>query len=241
MMPGMPERRTHDYVRHGTTTLFAAMNVADGTVITSLHRRHRAIEFKKFLTKIDHQVPDEFEIHLICDNYGTHKHPIIKTWLETHPRVKLHFTPTYSSWLNPVERFFGYVTADLLQRSDHRSVQALEADIRKWSGLEQRPQALRLDQDRRTDRFLSPGLVEITPRSSARLVFESLVRTLDQLLEPGEQLAADEGVAVGGLGVVADHEPFVFADLDLLDPKVPRNILVAAGPAQRRAHLRVGP
>jgi transposase len=132
MMPGMPEKRTHDYVRHGTTTLFAAMNVADGTAITSLHRRHRATEFKKFLTKIDTAVPNGLEIHLICDNYGTHKHPIIKTWLQTHPRVHLHFTPTYSSWLNLVERFFGYVTADLLQRSDHRSVQALEADIRAW-------------------------------------------------------------------------------------------------------------
>jgi transposase len=132
MMPGMPEKRTHDYIRHGTTTLFAAMNIADGTAITSLHRRHRATEFKKFLTKIDQQVPEGLEIHLICDNYGTHKHPIIKAWLEAHPRVHMHFTPTYSSWLNLVERFFGYVTADLLQRSDHRSVQALEADIRKW-------------------------------------------------------------------------------------------------------------
>jgi transposase len=132
MMPGMPERRTHDYVRHGTTTLFAALNVADGTVISSLHRRHRATEFKKFLVKIEDQVPAELAIHLICDNYGTHKHPIIKTWLADHPRVHLHFTPTYSSWLNLVERFFGYVTADLLQRSDHRSVQALENDIRKW-------------------------------------------------------------------------------------------------------------
>ncbi len=132
MMPGMPERRTHDYVRHGTTTLFAAMNVADGTVISSLHRRHRATEFKKFLIKIDAQVPKGLDIHLICDNYGTHKHPTIKTWLVDHPRVHLHFTPTYSSWLNLVERFFGYVTADLLQRSDHRSVQALEADIRNW-------------------------------------------------------------------------------------------------------------
>ena len=132
MMPGMPERRTHDYVRHGTTTLFAAFNTADGTVITSLHRRHRAVEFKKFLIKIDAEIPEESEIHLICDNYGTHKHPIIKAWLEAHQRVQLHFTPTYSSWLNLVERFFGYVTADLLQRSDHRSVRALESDIRKW-------------------------------------------------------------------------------------------------------------
>ena len=132
MMPGMPERRTHDYVRHGTTTLFAALNVADGTVITSLHRRHRATEFKKFLTKVDAEVPEDLQIHLICDNYGTHKHPIIKAWLEHHPRVHLHFTPTYSSWLNLVERFFAYVTSDLLQRGDHRSVQALEADIRAW-------------------------------------------------------------------------------------------------------------
>src|SRR5215210_7006757 len=91
MMPGMPERRTHDYLRHGTTTLFAAMNLADGTVISSLHRRHRAVEFKKFLTKIDEQVPEDLDIHLICDNYGTHKHPIIKTWLKAHPRVTLHF------------------------------------------------------------------------------------------------------------------------------------------------------
>ncbi len=132
MMPGMPERRTHDYVRHGTTTLFAAFNTADGTVITSLHRRHRASEFKKFLIKIEKTVPDDLDIHLICDNYGTHKHPVVKTWLAIHPRVHLHFTPTYSSWLNLVERFFGYGTADLLQRSDHRSVQALESDIRKW-------------------------------------------------------------------------------------------------------------
>jgi transposase len=132
MMPGMPERRTHDDVRHGTTTLFAALNVADGTVITSLHRRHRATEFKKFLTKVEAAVPEDLQIHLICDNYGTHKHPIIKAWLDQHPRVQLHFTPTYSSWLNLVERFFAYVTSDLLQRGDHRSVQALEADIRAW-------------------------------------------------------------------------------------------------------------
>jgi transposase len=132
MMPGMPEKRTHDYVRHGTTSLFAAFNTADGTVISSLHRRHRAIEFKKFLTKIDNQIPGQLDVHLVCDNYGTHKHPRVKRWLENHPRFTMHFTPTYSSWINQVERFFAYVTADLLQRSDHRSVQALEADIRAW-------------------------------------------------------------------------------------------------------------
>jgi transposase/transcriptional regulator with XRE-family HTH domain len=132
MMPGMPEKRTHDYVRHGTTSLFAAFNINDGTVISALHRRHRSTEFKKFLTKIDTEVPQHLEVHLVCDNYGTHKHPTVKKWLEAHPRFHMHFTPTYSSWINQVERFFAYVTADLLQRSDHRSVQALEGDIRAW-------------------------------------------------------------------------------------------------------------
>ncbi len=132
LMPGMPERRTHDYVRHGVTSLFAAFNTADGTVISSLHRRHRTIEFKKFLIKIDQQVPDQLEIHLICDNYGTHKSPAIKKWLAAHPRFHMHHTPTYSSWLNQVERWFGHLTDDLLRRGDHRSVQALERDIRAW-------------------------------------------------------------------------------------------------------------
>ena len=132
MMPGMPEKRTHDYVRHGTTSLFAAFNTVDGTVISSIHRRHRSIEFKKFLTKIDAEIPAGLDIHLVCDNYSTHKSPTVKKWLEAHPRVTMHFTPTYSSWINQVERFFAYVTADLLQRSDHRSVQALESDIHNW-------------------------------------------------------------------------------------------------------------
>src|SRR3954454_7435027 len=132
MMPGMPERRTHDDVRHGVTSLFAAFNTADGTVISSLHRRHRAVEFRKFLAKIDAQVPEHLEVHLVCDNYGTHKSPTVTAWLARHPRFHMHFTPTYSSWINQVERFFAYVTTDLLQRSDHRSVQALEADIRRW-------------------------------------------------------------------------------------------------------------
>jgi len=132
MMPGVPERRTHDYVRHGTTSLFAALNVADGTVISSIHRKHRAVEFKKFLAKIDKEVPQHLGVHVICDNYSTHKHPSINTWLANHPRFHMHFTPTYSSWINQVERFFAEITRELLQRSDHRSVQALEKDIRNW-------------------------------------------------------------------------------------------------------------
>jgi transposase len=132
MMPGMPEKRTHDYLRHGVTNLFAAFNTANGTVISSIHRRHRAIEFKKFLNKIDQTVPAGLDVHLVCDNYGTHKSPTVKAWLAKHSRFHIHYTPTYSSWINQVERFFGYITTDLLQRSDHRSVQALEADIRSW-------------------------------------------------------------------------------------------------------------
>jgi transposase len=132
MMPGMPERRTHDYVRHGVTSLFAAFNIADGTVISAIHRRHRAVEFQKFLARIDAEVPDHLDIHVICDNYGTHKTPSIQTWLARHPRVHLHFTPTGSSWLNQVERWFGYITDELIRRGSHTSVQALEADIRAW-------------------------------------------------------------------------------------------------------------
>jgi transposase len=132
MMPGMPEKRSHDYVRHGTTSLFAAFNTADGTVISSLHRRHRTIEFKKFLAKIDAEVPAELDVHLVCDNYGTHKSPAIVKWLTAHPRFQVHYTPTYSSWINQVERWFAYLTDDLLRRGDHRSVHALETDIRAW-------------------------------------------------------------------------------------------------------------
>jgi transposase-like protein/transposase len=132
IMPGMPERRTHDYLRNGLTTLFAAFNVEDGTVISSLHRRHRAVEFKKFLTKIDHEVPDHLEVHLICDNYGTHKTPAIRAWLERHPRFHLHFTPTSSSWINQVERWFGFLADQKIRRGAHKSVQALETDIRTW-------------------------------------------------------------------------------------------------------------
>ena len=140
MMPGMPERRTHDYVRNGITSLFAAFNIADGTVISELHRQHRAIEFKKFLTTIDKTVPEGLDIHLVADNYGTHKTPAIKAWLGRHPRVHLHFIPTGSSWLNQVERWFGFLTDQKIRRGAHKSVQALEADIRSWiAGWNQDP------------------------------------------------------------------------------------------------------
>ncbi|MFF0579303.1 IS630 family transposase [Streptosporangium saharense] len=132
MMPGMPKRRTHDYVRNGITSLFAAFNVEDGTVIGELHRQHRATEFKKFLVTIDKTVPAPLDVHLICDNYGTHKTAAIKAWLARHPRFHMHFTPTGSSWINQVERWFGFLTDQLIRRGAHKSVQALEKDIRTW-------------------------------------------------------------------------------------------------------------
>src|SRR5215218_6005198 len=132
MMPGMPERRTHDYLRHGITTLFAALDVATGEVIGSIHRRHRASEFRKFLAKLDKQVPAELDVHLICDNYSTHKARTVRAWLDAHPRFHMHFTPTYSSWLNQVERWFGLLTDKQLRRGVHKNLQALERDIRAW-------------------------------------------------------------------------------------------------------------
>ncbi len=132
MMAGMPGRRSHDYARHGTTSLFAAFSIAGGTVISELHRRHRATEFKKFLVRIDKAVPADLDVHLACDNLATHKTPAIQDWLVHHPRFHLHFTPAGSSWINQVERWFGYLTDQMIRRGVHKSVQALEAGIRTW-------------------------------------------------------------------------------------------------------------
>lgn len=129
---GQVERRTWDYVRHGTTTLFAALDTATGHVIGSLHRRHRTREFLEFLKKIDADVPDHLGVHLVLDNYTTHKTEKVKRWLLRHPRFQLHFIPTYSSWLNLVERWFAELTSKKLQRSSHTSVRRLERDIREW-------------------------------------------------------------------------------------------------------------
>jgi transposase len=132
MVLGTPERRSHDYSRHGTTSLFAALSMMDGTVITAMHKRHRAVEFKKFLERIEAEVPEDLDIHLILDNYATHKTPAIKAWLLRHPRFHLHFVPTGSSWLNLVERWFGELTTKKIKRGAHRSVSELERDIKDW-------------------------------------------------------------------------------------------------------------
>jgi transposase len=135
MRPGQIERRTHDYVRHGTTSLFAALDVKTGTVIGRCHRRHRAVEFRKFLDTIDATVPLDLDIHLILDNYATHKTPLIRRWLSKRPRFHLHFTPTGASWINLVERWFATLTDKQIRRGVHRSTRALETAILEYIAI----------------------------------------------------------------------------------------------------------
>jgi len=132
MSPGYCEHRTHDYVRHGTTTLFAALDVKSGRVIGNVQRRHRSQEFLKFLKAIDRETPDNLDLHLILDNYSTHKVPAVRRWLVRHPRFHIHFTPTYSSWINLVERWFSALTEKKLRRSTHKSVGRLERDLKGY-------------------------------------------------------------------------------------------------------------
>ncbi len=132
MRPGQIERRSHDYTRHGTTSLFAAFDVASGHVLGQLHRRHRSREFRRFLDTIDRNVPTDLEVHLILDNYGTHKTQLIRRWLAQRPRFHLHFTPTSASWLNLVERWFAELTEKQIRRGVHRSTLQLENAIRHF-------------------------------------------------------------------------------------------------------------
>jgi len=132
MRPGQVERRTHDYQRHGVTDLFAALNLATGTVVHQTRPRHRAVEFRAFLNAIDAAVPEDLDVHVVLDNSSTHKTPAIHTWLLRHPRFTFHFTPTSSSWLNLVERWFAELTRKKLQRSAHRSVAELTTDLNQW-------------------------------------------------------------------------------------------------------------
>jgi transposase len=129
MRPGQPARRSHDYTRHGTTSLFAALDIATGKVIGKCYSRHRAAEFRKFLDEIEAAVPRGLDVHLVMDNYATHKAPLIRNWLAKRPRWHVHLTPTSSSWLNQVERFFALITDKKIRRGIHRSVQALRTDI----------------------------------------------------------------------------------------------------------------
>ena len=132
MRPGQVERRTHDYVRHGTTSLFAALDVKSGRVMGEFHRRHRSVEFRKFLERIEASVPAALDVHLILDNYGTHKTPRIHRWLARHPRFHVHFTPTSASWINLVERWFAALTEKQLRRGVHRSTRELEEAVQRY-------------------------------------------------------------------------------------------------------------
>ena len=135
LAPGIPERRTHDYMRHGTTSLFAALDLASGSVIGQLHRRHRAKEFLAFLRTIDSNVPHTLDVHLVMDNSSTHKTPAVNAWLARHPRFHVHFTPTSSSWLNLVERWFALLSERQIKRSTHRSTLELERAIRRYLAI----------------------------------------------------------------------------------------------------------
>jgi transposase len=132
LRPGLPERRTHDYRRHGTTNLYAALDVASGNVISDLTAQHRAVEFRSFLNLINRTVPADLDVHVIVDNSSTQRTPEIHRWLVRHPRFTLHFTPTYSSWINLVERWFAELTNKWLRRRTHRSTEELETAIRSW-------------------------------------------------------------------------------------------------------------
>ena len=132
MMPGIPERRTHSYVRHGTTSLFAALDIASGFVIGKCYKRHRATEFLDFLKQIDRAVPDGLDVHIVMDNYATHKTAKVRAWLARRPHYHVHFTPTSASWINQVERWFAELTRKQLQRGVHRSTAQLEADIHSF-------------------------------------------------------------------------------------------------------------
>jgi transposase len=129
MRPGQAERHSHDYKRHGTTSLFAALDIATGRVIGRCYQRHRAVEFRKFLAAVEEAVPVDLDIHLVLDNYATHKAPPVRSWLARHPRYHLHFTPTSASWLNQVERWFALLADRQIKRGVHCSVHALKADI----------------------------------------------------------------------------------------------------------------
>ena len=132
MRPGQAERRTHDYIRHGTTSLFAALDIATGSVIGHCYPRHRSTEFRKFLDRIEANVPGDLDVHLVMDNYATHKTKLIRDWMAKRPRWHIHFTPTGASWINQVERFFALITDKQIRRGVHTSVQHLENDIKTF-------------------------------------------------------------------------------------------------------------
>ena len=177
MSLGQPERQTHDYIRHGTTDLFAALDTATGEIIGKCYTRHRAVEFKKFLAEIETAVPNELDIHIVLDNLATHKTPAIKRWLAKRPRFHFHFTPTHASWLNLVERFFGLLTEHALRRGSHTSVHQLKTGHTRLPRCPQRrTKAVQVDQIRRPNpriyRSLRPTYARYTWRTRLCIVIK---------------------------------------------------------------------
>ena len=152
LLPGTPERQTHDYRRYGTTNLYAALDVASGQVISTMTERHRAIEFIRFLNQVDQATPADLDVHVVLDNVSTHKTPAVQRWLLKHSRFTFHFTPTYSSWMNLVERWFAELTNKWLRRGTHRSVKDLVASIKTWTtNWNDDPKPFVWHKDRRRD------------------------------------------------------------------------------------------
>jgi transposase len=174
MRTGQLERRTHDYKRHGVTSLFAALDIATGNVLGKCYPRHRSVEFLDFLKRIDAAVPSDMEIHLVLDNYGTHKTALVRQWLQKRPRYHLHFTPTHASWLNQVERWFALLTQRQIKRGSHRSVRELEAAIREFiAAHNQQPKPFRWTKSAdqilaSIARFATATLAAHTPASYVR-------------------------------------------------------------------------
>src|ERR1700679_2508758 len=172
MGPGQIERRSHDYTRHGTTSLFAALDTQTGKIIGQNQQRHRSVEFRNFLDTIEKNVPEELDVHLIMDNYGTHKTKLIHNWLAKRPRFHVHFTPTSASWLNLVERWFALLTERQLRRGVHRSTKELKAAINDFIQpiiANQNPSSGIKPQTRSS--ILSPGLVNELTTQHTRSCF----------------------------------------------------------------------
>ena len=176
MRPGQAARRSHDYKRHGTTSLFAALDIATGRVIGKCYGRHRAKEFRKFLDEIEAAVPDDLDVHLVMDNYATHKTPLIRNWLAKRPRWHVHLTPTSSSWLNQVERFFALITERKIRRGIYRSVAALRAEITSFierHNADPKPYRWTKSADEFSARSNDSALTTCRPRSKMPRTFGS--------------------------------------------------------------------
>src|SRR5438132_5914559 len=176
MQPGQVERRTHDYKRHGTTTLFAALNANTSDVITQFHQRHRSAQFREFLDLIDARVPRRLDVHIIMDNYSTHKTPLIRNWFAKRPRFHVHYTPTYGSWLNLVERWFAELTNKQLRRGVHRSVAQLKAAIREFIAAHQ-AKAIPFVWTKRADEILA-SIARFAERTAGARAAQLMSRTI---------------------------------------------------------------